>query len=66
MYTMVLSHGGNCGKQIIGVIVKKLVEIWKELDVLVDSHPNTTYQWVKGHNGTHWNVQADRLATSTI
>jgi len=48
---------------------KKVVEnidLWKELDVLVDSHPNTTYQWVKGHNGTHGNVQADRLATSTI
>lgn len=48
---------------------KKVIEnidLWKQLDLLVDSHLNTMYEWVRGHNGTHGNVQADRLATRSI
>ena len=33
---------------------KKVIEnidLWKTLDSLIDNHPTTSYEWIKGHNG---------------
>lgn len=43
----------------------KNVDLWKELDALVQEH-NVTWHWVRGHNGHPENEHADDLATSAI
>lgn len=42
------------------------LDMWKELDQLVEKHPTTSYAWVRGHNGNYGNEQADLLATSVL
>lgn len=44
----------------------KNIDLWKVVDLLVDQHPTTSYEWVKGHNGNVGNEQADKLATSVL
>ncbi len=43
----------------------KNVDLWQQLDELVAGH-NIKWNWVKGHNGDHYNEIADTLATSAI
>ena len=43
----------------------KNVELWKRLDVAVQSH-EVTWQWVKGHSGDEGNEYADALANRGI
>src|SRR3990167_902860 len=43
----------------------KNVDIWKELDELVQQH-NITWHWVKGHSGHPENERADQLANQAI
>ncbi len=43
----------------------KNVEVWKRLDVAVQSH-EVTWQWVKGHSGDEGNEYADALANRGI
>jgi len=43
----------------------KNVDLWKELDALVQEH-TVTWHWVRGHNGHPENEHADDLATSAI
>ncbi|MGD9639061.1 MAG: ribonuclease HI [Alphaproteobacteria bacterium] len=40
----------------------KNIELWQELDVLVEGHL-IDWQWVKGHNGHPENERADKLAS---
>jgi ribonuclease HI/DNA polymerase-3 subunit epsilon len=40
----------------------KNVELWRELDELVSTHKNITFEWVKGHDGHEMNEMADELA----
>jgi ribonuclease HI len=42
------------------------VDLWKELDLLVESHKNVEYQWIRGHDGNIGNEKADRLANEAI
>jgi len=43
----------------------KNVDLWKELDALVEKH-DVSWHWVKGHNGHPENEHADELATGAI
>ena len=43
----------------------KNVDLWKELDELVQQH-NITWHWVKGHSGRPGNERADQLANQAI
>ena len=43
----------------------KNVDLWKELDELVQQH-NITWHWVKGHSGHPENERADQLANQAI
>ena len=41
----------------------KNVELWQRL-IEEESRHKVTWEWVKGHNGDHYNEIADELATS--
>lgn len=43
----------------------KNVELWKELDLLVQQH-SVSWNWVKGHSGNPGNERADQLANKGI
>lgn len=43
----------------------KNVDLWKQLDVLVQQH-EVTWEWVKGHSGHPENERADELANKGI
>jgi ribonuclease HI len=43
----------------------KNVDLWQQLDELVAGQ-NIKWNWVKGHNGDHYNEIADTLATGAI
>lgn len=43
----------------------KNMDLWQELDALVVQH-KVSWNWVKGHNGDHYNELADSLATGAI
>lgn len=43
----------------------KNMELWKELDELVNKH-NVTWKWVKGHSGELGNEIADSLARGEV
>jgi len=43
----------------------KNVDLWKELDALVQKH-DVSWHWVKGHSGHAENEHVDNLATSAI
>lgn len=43
----------------------KNVELWKELDLLVQQH-SVSWHWVKGHSGNPGNERADQLANKGI
>ena len=40
-------------------------DLWEQLDSLAASR-KTTWEWVRGHAGNHWNEEADRLAVSAM
>jgi ribonuclease HI len=40
------------------------MDLWRQLDLLVEAYPNTTYEWVRAHNGNEGNERADKLATA--
>lgn len=42
------------------------IDLWKELDVLVETHINVEYQWIRGHDGNIGNERADKLANEAI
>lgn len=42
---------------------RKNHDLWGQLDSLSESR-SVTWSWVRGHNGDHWNTEADRLAVS--
>ena len=43
----------------------KNIDLWQELDAEVAKH-QTTWVWVRGHNGNYFNEVADRLAREAI
>ncbi|NKB46276.1 MAG: ribonuclease HI [Legionellales bacterium] len=43
----------------------KNVDLWRELDELVQQHP-VQWQWIRGHSGHPENERADQLARSAI
>lgn len=43
----------------------KNVDLWKELDLLVQQH-SVSWHWVKGHSGNPGNERADQLANKGI
>jgi ribonuclease HI len=42
----------------------KNADLWERLLNLVDTFPNLTFQWVRGHAGNRLNETADTLANS--
>ena len=42
---------------------RKNQDLWQQLDSLSESR-YVTWFWVRGHDGDHWNSEADRLAVS--
>ena len=40
-------------------------DLWRELDELLTQH-EISWNWVRGHNGDHYNEIADTLATEAI
>lgn len=42
------------------------IDLWKELDVLVDKNTNVEYRWIRGHDGNIGNERADKLANEAI
>ncbi|MCK5665436.1 MAG: ribonuclease HI, partial [Thiotrichaceae bacterium] len=50
----------TAGKQAV-----KNVDLWKQLDTLVQQH-TVTWDWVKGHSGHIENERADELANKGI
>lgn len=43
----------------------KNIDLWQELDAEVSKH-QTTWVWVRGHDGNYFNEVADRLAREAI
>jgi ribonuclease HI len=41
----------------------KNIDLWEQLDELVPQH-DTSWHWVRGHNGDRFNTQADQLAVN--
>ncbi|MFI5343579.1 MAG: ribonuclease HI [Chlamydiales bacterium] len=46
-------------------ILVKNIDLWKQLDVLMDKH-EIEWSWVKGHRGHRENEMADQLAQDAI
>lgn len=53
----------NNWKTSAGIEVKN-IELWKELDELVQNFKNLSWHWVKAHNGNFHNEYVDSLARS--
>lgn len=53
----------NNWKTSAGISVKN-IELWKELDELVQNFKNLSWHWVKAHNGNFHNEYVDSLARS--
>ncbi len=41
---------------------KRNRDLWNEIDKAIDQHSSVEFVWVKGHDGSHYNQQADGLA----
>jgi len=44
----------------------KNLDLWKQLDKLIQHHHQINWHWVEGHSGHHENEIVDKLATEAI
>ena len=44
---------------------KKNLDLWKEFDI-VSKGKNIIFEWVKAHNGDHYNEMVDKLAKDSV